>query len=124
MGAAPFQLTRIMDPNDGDMTFGQGLANFARDAQACVQNVETRLRSYLGEWFLDTSFGTPWMQDILGVKPANVPLSEADLKAVILGTTGVDAIKTFEFTQTNRNITVRASITTLYGTLENVEVTI
>lgn len=118
----PFQLTRIMDSN-GDMTFGQGLQNFSVGAQACAQNVVTRLRMFLGEWFLDTSAGTPWFQDILK-KPENQPLSEADIKAAILSTTGVNSIRSFTFTQARRSATVQVSVDTLYGTIEGIQVTI
>lgn len=118
----PFQLTRIMDSND-DMTFGQGLQNFATGAQACAQNVVTRLRTFMGEWFLDTSFGTPWHQDIL-IKPENRPLAEADLKSVILGTVGINSILSFSFTQKGREATVQVSVDTLYGTIEGIQVNI
>ena len=117
------QLTRRKTNND--MTFGQSLANFAVDAEATAQNVATRLRAFQGEWFMDTSFGVPWHQSIL-VKPSNVPLSEALLKAIILGTDGVDKIIDFSFDvdSATRTATVVANITTVYGTTENIQVTV
>lgn len=118
----PFQLTRIMDSND-DMTFGQSLQNFATGAQACAQNVVTRVRSFLAEWFLDTSFGMAWFQDVF-VKPENKPLAEADLKAIILGTVGVLSIKSFSFSQTGRSASVFIAVNTLYGTIEGIQVDI
>lgn len=118
----PFQLTRIMDSNR-DMTFGQGLQNFATGAQACAQNVVTRLRSYLGEWFMDTSFGMAWTQDVF-TKPEQQALVEADMKAITLNTVGVNSIKSFTFSQTGRSVSVRVSVDTLYGTIEGIQVNI
>lgn len=118
----PFQLTRIMDAN-GDMTFGQSLQNFATGAQACAQNVVTTLRMYLGEWFLDTSKGVPWFQDILK-KPENLALAEADLKAAILGVLGVNTILSFSFVQSGRGATVTVSLDTLYGNINGIQVTV
>lgn len=121
----PFQLTRIMDPVDGDMMFGKNLDNFARNAQSCAQNVVTKLRFFLGEWFLDTGFGTPWFQDIFR-KPVNQGLAEADIKAVIYSVTGVNQILSFSFVldHVSRTATIRCNLDTIYGTIEGIVVTI
>lgn len=115
------QLTRRLINND--MTFGQGLGNFAVDAEACVQNIVTRLRTYKGEWFLDTSFGIGWQTDIL-VKPSNLPLSESILKTCIITTDGVDELKSFSFTTTGRQATVNARVALLDGSLQDIQVDI
>ena len=49
-------LVRRLDPGH-DMTFGQGLANYARDDEATAQAVKTRLLLLFNEWFLDTGAG-------------------------------------------------------------------
>jgi hypothetical protein len=115
------QLTRRITNND--MTFGQGLGNFAVDAEACVQNIVTRLRTYKGEWFLDTSFGIGWTTDIL-VKPSNLPLSESILKTCILQTDGVDELRSFSFVVTIRKATVTARVALLDGSLQDIQVDI
>jgi hypothetical protein len=49
------------------MTFGQSQNNLWIDQpEAVAQLVMTRLRLNLGEWFLDTSDGTPWQTEVLG----------------------------------------------------------
>lgn len=115
------QLTRRMVNND--MTFGYSLANFAVDAESVAQNVVTRLRTFKGEWFLDTDFGVAWFQSIL-VKPSNIPLSEALIKAMIIATDGVDQIKSFSLTvnSAKRIASLSVSLTTIYGTTENIQV--
>src|SRR5260364_424406 len=45
----------------GDYAFGRGLSDFEQDTpEAVAQAVKTRLALRFGEWFLDTSDGTPW----------------------------------------------------------------
>jgi len=57
---------RRLDAN-GDMTFGQGQGNFwINQPEAVAQSVLTRLRLHRGEWFYDTSDGTPWNTEVLG----------------------------------------------------------
>jgi hypothetical protein len=114
-----------MDPVTGDMMFGKNLDNFARNAQACAQNVTTKLRFFMGEWFLDQTYGTPWFQDIFK-KPVNQPLSEADIKAVIYSETGVNQILSFSFEldHASRQATIRVDLDTIYGTIEGIVVTI
>jgi hypothetical protein len=51
---------RKLDENS-DMQFGNGSADFWHDVPDAVgQAVKTRLLLFRGEWFLDTSEGTPW----------------------------------------------------------------
>jgi hypothetical protein len=58
---------RRLDPVTGDMTFGHGQDNFWVNAPEGVgQWVMTRLRLNQGEWFADTTEGTPWMTQVLG----------------------------------------------------------
>jgi hypothetical protein len=108
---------------DGDMTFGQGLANFAQDAEAVAQNVRTRLYLILGEWFLDVEDGVPYLQSIF-VKPADLALSESILKARIVDTEGVQELTNFQFLfdRNTRQVTVTGTVRTVYGTTDNIRV--
>jgi hypothetical protein len=108
-------MVRRLSPTH-DMTFGRGRQNFATDQEAVIQKVETRLLTLLGEWFLDTSAGVPWMQEI-NVKPANPPYAESLVKACITDTDGVTAITSFSysFNHGTRKWGVAASITTEYN---------
>ena len=40
-----------------DWRFGKGRAAYKRNADAIAQNILTRLRSFLGDWYLDTEAG-------------------------------------------------------------------
>ena len=107
----------------GDITFGQGLSNFAFDSEAVAQNVKTRLLLILGEWFLDTTDGVPYLEQIF-VKPADLQLVESILKSRIVDTKGVDSLNTFEmiFNRETRMLVIIASVNTIYGTTENIKV--
>lgn len=61
------------------------------------QKLKIRLWFFLGEWFLDTSEGTPFHQSIL-VKNPNIPLIDTLLKSRILETEGVTGLESYEST--------------------------
>lgn len=115
-------LVRRLDPGH-DMTFGQGVANYARDDEATAQAVKTRLLLLLNEWFLDTSAGVPYLQQIM-VKPANLPLVEAIVKRTILLTEGVAEIRSFgmTFDRETRRLAIQATVVNSYGTVANIKV--
>lgn len=51
----------------GDYVFGNGQDDFYVNVPETIgQLVKTGLLLWLGEWFLDSSLGTPYMQGILG----------------------------------------------------------
>lgn len=106
---------RKLDAN-GDMTFGRGQANFYRDVpEAPAQAVKTRLLLRLGEWFLDTSDGTPWNEEVLGKHTAGT--RDAALRERIVGTEGVSSLDSFNstFDPNTRRFSVDAVISTVYG---------
>lgn len=107
-----------------DMTFGYGLANFARDSEAVAQAVRTRLQLLFNEWFLDTSAGVPYLQQGM-VKPANLPLIESMVKQTIVDTDGVAELRSFTMSldRETRRLTIAATVATIYGDTTNIQVT-
>lgn len=102
--------------DDGDYTFGRGQGNFLVDSSAAVaQAVRTRLALATGEWFLDSSEGTPYSTQVLGVRTAAT--YDPALRGRILGTPGVRALLSYESTRDPdiRKLTVRALADTIYG---------
>lgn len=73
-------------------------------------NIISRLRLFLGEYFLDATLGTPWFQSILGKNPQSI--AELNIKSVILNTPGVMALSEFEyrFDAGNRKIMIAATV--------------
>jgi hypothetical protein len=106
---------RILDAN-GDMTFGSGSNNYYYNVPAAVaQAVQTRLMLRQGEWFLDTSDGTPWLQQILGKSTQQV--RDMLLKARIIQTQGVNALVSYnsKTNVTTRALAVSGTLDTIYG---------
>ena len=104
---------RVLDAN-GDMTFGQGSANFLVNSPAAVgQAVLTRLKLLTGEWFLDQTEGTPYSTEIL-VEGGRLTADQA-IRGRILGTQGVTEIVSYSSSLAGRALNVEATIDTLYG---------
>jgi hypothetical protein len=72
------------------------------------QAISIHLKTWLGEWFLDTSHGVPYLENILG-KNKRPEIVEAILRAEILKVEGVKSIKSF--TMLNDQRTRQISIT-------------
>jgi hypothetical protein len=108
---------RKRDAN-GDYTIGQGEANFwINSPEGVAQKVETRLGLWEGEWFLDKTRGTPYLQKILGYNTAS--LRDVALRTIILETDGVTALNTYSSQVGGngpRGLTVSGTITTVYST--------
>lgn len=107
---------RKLDEN-GDYTFGQGVANFYIDNPDAVrQSVLTRLRLLQGEWFLDKKSGTPWLQQVLDKGHSGA--YDLVIQTRILQTNGVQSIDKFQsmVDTVNRKLRIACLITTVYST--------
>lgn len=99
----------------GDFQFGRsGL--FLTDSPAAVaQAIDTRLRLWTGEWFLDTDEGTPYHERILGYNTNGS--RDLAVQGRILDTPGVVEILSYSSsTGPDRKFVVSATILTTYGT--------
>jgi hypothetical protein len=101
----------------GDYTFGQGQLNFLINSpEAVAQVVETSLKLWLGEWYLDVTQGMPYPEGVLG-KHSQLQADQT-IVAYIEGLTGVQDIENY---QSNLNPNTRAyesisgTLNTIYG---------
>lgn len=106
---------RKLDPS-GDYTLGSGADFHANTPEAVAQAVLTRLRLWLGEWFVNTSDGTPWETEVLGKRQQRKNPDSA-IKRRILGTPGVTEIADYASTYNGetRQFSISATINTAYG---------
>jgi hypothetical protein len=76
-----------------------------------AQRVKTRLLMLLGEWFLDTIDGTPYLQQIL-IKNPNLENVRAAIRDRIINTEGVRSIANLEldYDTVRRELSVTAGI--------------
>lgn len=83
------------------------------------QQLLIKLRLWVGEWFLDTDFGTPYLQEILG-KQLTLSGAITALRNSILEVEGVRTITEFEynFSAQDRKLDVSFVVDTPYGLIE------
>lgn len=116
-----FGLSILQETNDLHLAPDGNLA-VARGAKAVAQHVRQRLKTFQGEWFLNTNAGLRWIGPILGSN-YNPALSEAVVKAEILDTDGVTEITAFSvsYTRDVRRLNIRdVEAATIYDTEERI----
>lgn len=104
---------RALD-NWGDYSLGKPW--LVNSPAAVAQAVLTRLLLWRGEWFVDTTDGTPYSEEVLG-KLFGTRNPQVAIKQRILGTPGVIAITSFSssFNGDTRELLVNATIDTAFG---------
>ena len=98
-----------------DWRFGKGRAAYKRNADAIAQNILTRLRSFLGDWYLDTEIGIDWLT-LLG----NLGTEKRILRAVestVMQTEGVISIQDLKIVgrDSNRGVTIQLQYTDVFA---------
>lgn len=88
------------------------------DREALRQHLEVKFQIFLGEWFLDTSVGVPYFEEVF-VKRASFVVVQQVLKEVISTTNGVKSITRFEFDYDNptRQAVLSFDVDTIYGSI-------
>jgi len=94
---------------DLDLKYGD-LVLCRDDKQAIAQNINIRLKTLAGEWFLDSSIGIPYLTQILGKKRRERLLQKLindELKTI----PGLSTIKDLELTdgQSERDLVIKFS---------------
>lgn len=101
---------------DNDYTFGNNMNDYYVDSpEAVARLIEGVIEMWLGEYFLDTSLGTPYLQEILG-NQSIVTAGDA-FRAVVLSVPYVTGIETFNMTsdQNTRILNLTSNVNTQFG---------
>ena len=103
----------------GDLAITNNSLSLTSGKQSIEQHLTTRLKLFFGEWFLDTTLGVPWFQDILKKQASFTVVSEV-LKNYILDTPGILNLLSFnfEYTATTREITLSFSAVSTEGVID------
>lgn len=112
-------IVRALDSNH-DWTFGAGLNNYKRDQLAVIQNIQTRLLSFVGNCFFDMGAGINWFT-FLGSKGSNnnLLLIQA-ISVVILNTPSVEGLLQLSFDlSTTRVFSITYQVQTSYSVVGN-----
>lgn len=88
-------------PNTHDLSFKNGICEVTTGRTDCVtQRIYIRLRTFLSEWYLDETYGIPWLERILGHKGKKSTV-DSIIQEKILSVDGVAQILEFSSTFDN-----------------------
>lgn len=107
---------RMQDAN-GDYVFGRSAANFfVNSAAGVAQLVRTRLLLWEGEWYINTTDGTPYSTEILGTGTQS--LYDLAIQERVLSTPNVTSIESYESSRdpVTRKLTVEMTVMTTFST--------
>ncbi len=94
----------LLDKDTNDIVWVNGPLRKSETTQPLTQVVSQRLsirlHSYLGEWFMDTTYGVPYWQRILGFKNKKETI-DLIFQEQILAEAGVKEIVSFSSTFNN-----------------------
>ena len=105
--------------SDHDLDTSRLDLSLVAGAERVRQQLLIKLKLWTGEWFLDTDFGTPYLQNILG-KQLTLSGAIVALRKSIKEVEGVQQIVAFayRFDNSTRELTVAFSANTPYGIIE------
>ena len=97
----------------GDWLFGKGQNDFLKGNASVIQDIATRLNSFLGDCFFDLGAGLDWF-NLLGAK--NQLALNLAVTAVILNTQNVTRlIQLSILLDKTRNVTIKYQVQTTYS---------
>ena len=101
---------------DGDMLL-------IDNAERVAQQIKIQLLTFYGEWYLDTTWGVPYMEYIL-VKNPNFTIIRQIFREQILSVDDVESVESLdvEYDAQTRTMTLVYSATTSYGLITRKEV--
>lgn len=105
-----------LDAN-GHVTFVNNDLVFVEGSEEVAQLILERLRTFLGEWFLDVTIGVPYFEEVLVKNPT---AAESVLKREIILTPGVLELLEFTFTvdKSTRKATLNFKVISTDGPIE------
>jgi hypothetical protein len=111
-------LDLLLDPTTWDVVWNNGPLTKEFTTQPLTQTVGQRLKirllSFYGDWFMDTTYGVPYFQRLLGVKQTSKAAADLIFQQQILAEQGVKEIVSFDSSFVNRqySLTFRVSVET------------
>ena len=109
MDVAPVtsDLVSVDNPDEGDIYVApDGDSRMLDGSEAEALAIATRIDTFLGEWFIDTSAGTPWRERILSEKGMTPAKSREILVPVIMSRGTVKRVLRLDVTIVNRHASV------------------
>lgn len=109
--------------NDHDILIKDGDFLLIDNAERVAQQIKVKLLTFLGEWFLDTTWGVPYLEYIL-VKQPNQELIKQILSEQISSVDDVKSLNALEldYQAKVRTLIVNYEVSTEYGLITRKEV--
>lgn len=95
----------------GDLDLSTNDLQLVTGIEAIRQELQIRYRFFLGEWFLNTDEGVPYIQDLLKKNPSEARV-RALMAEVALDTPGVEQIQNYtaDLDAAERRLTIRIDL--------------
>lgn len=108
--------------NDHDILIKDGDFLLIDNAERVAQQIKVKLLTFLGEWFLDTTWGVPYLEYIL-VKQPNQELIKQILSEQILSVDDVKSLNALEldYQVKVRTLIINYEVSTEYGLITRKE---
>lgn len=108
-------LALTQDTHDIDLS-PSGDASWIEAAERVQQQIKVTLLAFLGEWFLDITFGVPYLEAIMVKGPDRAQI-EAILRASIADVPGVSSVRrlSIEIDRPQRQLAVNFEAATDFG---------
>lgn len=101
----------------GDFTFGSGRQNYLRDDGAVALNIQTRLKSFLGDCFWDLTAGIDWW-NLLGQRnpqaQVNILIGVRSVLASSYGVVRINSVNALTNGST-RNLALTYNVDTIFS---------
>lgn len=109
-----------IDQETGDLNIVNGDITLVDGAEAVRQRLSVKLRTFLGEWFDDPTFGVPYKENVF-TKPTRIQLIHATFVQAILTVPGVQKFiepLEFDFNRSTRLFNISFAVQTDSGIVE------
>lgn len=109
-------LDLALDAKKHDLIIADGDFIVIDNAERVAQQIKIQLLTWLGEWFLDTTHGVPYLDYIL-VKNPNLELIASIFREQIMKVDDVDFVNSLEidYNERERTMMVQYEASTSYG---------
>lgn len=112
-----------LDTLDHDLVFRNGDILTVTEGDQTAQHLKIRLYTYLGEWFLDITIGTPYYEKILGQTTSAQEQANV-IRRRILQTEGVKSIISLDFERAARQLSINGQVKLDNGETATVNTTV
>ena len=110
---------------NGDLVISGGDVATVSGNLATRQRLEQKFKLWRGEWFLDVNAGFPWLEEILGRRPAPQVLRSLVFD-LVQSDPGIRTIENLELEQDSpqRRLTIRFRARLIDGSTDDMEITV